>query len=523
MEGLVSDDRPAARSADQAGVATERERPVSFRDLFAGGEFRAIYAGLLLNTLGDYLARAAITVLVYQQTSSVLLSAASFAISYLPWLIGGPLLAALAERYPYRRVMVVSDLIRGSMIALVAIPGLPVSVLLLVLFFGTLASPPSQAARSALLPLVMPRNQMVAAMAVSATTLQAVQVIGYFAGATIATALNPRLAIVAVAIAFGLSGLVIAFGVRSRPPASSGARRNNLLHETAEGFEIVFGNPVLRAVALLVFTLTLFAIVPEGLAAAWAAQGNPDPATRGLDQGMIMAAAPVGWVIGGLVFSRLVDKATRQRLIKPFAVLVPLALVPSLLAPPAVVVALLAMLSGIAQGGLMPQLQGLFALILPHGYRARAFGVMQGSMQLLQGGAVLITGVLADLSNVPIVVGLWSVGGVGLMAALTARWPNGQTFEQAIARAAETVPDAGWVTGSRPRHSAPAHRARPTTLAEADEERQGRPARPQWRPQPAERAESGLSEPAPLETTPLPARPESVSAGAGPPPPTENG
>ncbi|MDT5040216.1 MAG: hypothetical protein QOE51_1201 [Actinoplanes sp.] len=455
----MSDDRPAARPAHRAGVTTQRERPVTFRDLFAISEYRAVYLALLINWLGDYLARAAITVLVYQQTSSVLLSAASFAVSYLPWLVGGPLLATLAERHPYRRVMVISDVIRMVMIALVAIPGLPIPVILVVLFLGTLASPPTQAARSAMLPMLLNRERVVVALAVNATTIQAVQVIGYFAGATIATALNPRLAIAAVAVAFGLSALIVALGVRPRPAAVSAAGRSHLLTETAEGFRLVFGHRVLRAIALLVFSLTMFAIVPEGLAAAWAAQDNPDPATRGLDQGMIMAAPAVGWVIGGLVFSRLALPATRQRLIRPFAVLAPLALVPALAGPPAQVVAGLALVSGFAQGGLVPTLQAMFVLALPHGYRARAYGVMQGGLQLTQGGAVLVTGVLAERASIPTVVGLWSVGGTILMAVLALRWPTSQTFDDAIAAAAHPLPargegvPAGSPTGRQPGRS----------------------------------------------------------------------
>ena len=533
----MSDEPPAARPADKADPA-ERERPVSFRDLFSASEYRAVYLALLVNWLGDYLARAAITVLVYQQTSSVLLSAASFAVSYLPWLVGGPLLAALAERYPYRRVMVISDLTRMCMIALVAIPALPIPVVLVVLFLGALASPPTQAARSALLPLLLDRERVVVALAVNATTIQAVQVVGYFAGATIATALDPRLAIAAVAVAFGLSALIVLLGVRHRPAAASRAGRSHLLRETAEGFQLVFGHRVLRAIALLVFTLTMFAIVPEGLAAAWAAQGNPDPATRGLDQGLIMAAAPVGWVIGGLAVSRLAVAATRQRLIKPFAVLAPLALVPSLFAPPAAIVAVLALVSGVAQGGLMPTLQGMFVLALPHGYRARAYGVMQGGMQLVQGGAVLATGVLADLANIPLVVGLWSVGGAVLMATLAVRWPRPRAFDEAIAAAAASSRDAEQAASVRAVAPAvPRPRTRPTNLAEADEvRRQTQPAESFWQPPPAPPAESApapapsvpggrLAEPdgetqdlgARLETRPIPARPEAaerVSAGA---------
>ena len=54
------------------------------------------------------------------------------------------------------------------------------------------------------------------------------------------------------------------------------AHRSHLLRETAQGFPIVFGRPVLRAIAVLVFSAMLFSIVPEGLAAAWAAEA---PAT----------------------------------------------------------------------------------------------------------------------------------------------------------------------------------------------------------------------------------------------------
>jgi MFS family permease len=426
---------------------------VTFRDVFAVREYRAIFVAQVVNWLGEYLSRAAITVLVFQQTRSVLLSAASFAISYLPWIAGGPVLAAVAERYPYKRVMVVCDLFRMTLIVLFIIPGLPIGVMLIVLFLVMLASPPTQAARSALLPLVLPRDRLVVAMAVNATTGQAAQVIGYLAGATLAAAANPRLAIGAVAVAYAISAILIGTGVKPRPAAHAG-QRTHLLRETGQGFVLVFGNRVLRSIAMLVISLTMFAIVPEGLAAAWAAQVSPNPATRGFDQGMIMAAGPIGWVIGGLLINRFVRPAARHALIRPLAVLAPLALAPSLAAPPAALVALLTMFSGVAQGGLMPTLNSTFVLALPHGYRARAFAVIQGGMQLAQGFAVLTTGALASHARVPIVVGGWSIGGTILMAVLVVSWPSAATVERAINRAADTIPEPS------PEHS-PKHAANP--------------------------------------------------------------
>ena len=183
----------------------------------------------------------------------------------------------------------------------------------------------------------------------------------------------------------------------------------------------------------------MFAVVPEGLAAAWAAEGGAD-ADRGLNQGLIMAAGPIGYVVGGVLISRLVRPALRNRLVRPLAVLSALALVPALTAPPPPVVALLVAVSGIAQGGVMPTLNSTFVLILPHGYRARAYGVMQTGLQFSQFAAVIITGLLADHFWLPMVVGLWSVGGTAALALLASRWPASDTFTAATGAATATQP-----------------------------------------------------------------------------------
>lgn len=447
-------DEPSAPAAKDAVAVTERKRTVTFREVFSVGEYRAIYFALLVNWIGDYLARAAIAVLVYQQSKSVLLSAASFAINFLPWILGGTVLSALAERYPYRSVLVTCDLSRMVLIGLLLIPHLPIPVTLLILFVASLGAPPTQAARSALLPLLMKREQMQMAIATNATTTQSAQVVGYLAGAALATAINPQTALLVDVVTFATSAILIASGVRARPAAHERSKRSHLLRESAEGFRLVFGRETLRSIAILIFVLTMFAIVPEGLAAAWAAQGNPDATTRGLDQGLIMAAGPIGFVIGGVVSGRLAGPDLRDRLIRPLAVLSTLILVPALIGPPPPIAAVLIAFSGIAQGGLSPTLNSKFVLILPHGFRARAYGVMQTGMQLSQFVGVMATGWLANEFHLPLVVGLWSVGGTAVVALLIAQWPSRRAFQVATDEAAGSAGSA--VTGLHvPRHAAP--------------------------------------------------------------------
>ncbi len=417
----MSDERPSP------------EGPATFREVFAQREYRFVFTASTLAWVGDYIAKAAVTLLVYQETKSVALSAAAFAISYLPWLVGGPLLTTLAERYPYRRVMVTCDLARMVLLLVIAIPGMPTPVILALLFAATLANPPSQAARSALMPLILSGDRLVVGLSVNASVGQAAQVVGYLAGAAIA-AVNPAVALLVNAATFATSAVLLRVGVRSRPPAMTPAHRSHLLRETGEGFRIVFGNPVLRAIAILVFSAMLFSIVPEGLAAGWAGRHAGDMDT-GAAQAIIMAANPVGFILGGLLVGRLVSPSRRLALIRPLAVLAPLVLVPALLDPSPVVVALLAAACGFAVAGLLPVANGLFVRALPNGYRARAFGVMATGIQVIQGGSVLVTGLLAQRFSIPLVVGVWSAAGVVLMALAALRWPSPATIDAAIASA----------------------------------------------------------------------------------------
>ena len=118
---------------------------VTFRDVFAIQEYRALWCAQLLSLLGDQLALVALTWLVYERSGSALLTAGAYAVSLLPWVIGGPLLSGLADRYPRREVMVVSDLGRAALMLVMALPGTPLWALYCLLFGSTLLASPFSA------------------------------------------------------------------------------------------------------------------------------------------------------------------------------------------------------------------------------------------------------------------------------------------------------------------------------------------------------------------------------------------
>ena len=167
------------------GRVAAPHRPSTFRQVFAVSEFRALWTAQVLSVIGDQLARVALTLLVFQRTGSALLAAITFAVSIVPAFVGGLTLSGLADRLPRRQVMIVSDLSRTVLVAIMAIPGMPVFLMICIFGVVTLIGAPFSAARAALYPDILTGDLYVLGTAVTLTTLQFAQVIGFAAGGAI--------------------------------------------------------------------------------------------------------------------------------------------------------------------------------------------------------------------------------------------------------------------------------------------------------------------------------------------------
>lgn len=131
---------------------------------------------------------------------------------------------------------------------------------------------------------------------------------------------GPREALWVDAGTFLIAAVLIRFGVKWRPAAATGSGDDAGLAGWAgrlrTGAAVVFADPRLRALVLLAWLAT-FSVVPEGLAAPYAALLGGGAGTLGL----LLAAEPVGAVAGALLVTRLVAPDRRLRLLVPLAVL----------------------------------------------------------------------------------------------------------------------------------------------------------------------------------------------------------
>src|SRR5436190_2713287 len=176
---------------------------VTVGDVLADREFRAMYAAQALSVVGDQLARIAVALLVFSRSHSALLTAVSFGVSYLPWIVGGPLLSGYADRLPRRSVMIVSDVVRAVLVLGIIVPGMPTAGLLVLVTLVALMEPPFGAARAALLPDVVGEGESYAvASALSNTTNNFGVVAGFAVGGALVAAIGADTAIVIDSLTF---------------------------------------------------------------------------------------------------------------------------------------------------------------------------------------------------------------------------------------------------------------------------------------------------------------------------------
>ena len=381
--------------------------PATYRSLFSERQFTALFIAQAISLTGDQLARVAIATLVFSETGSAFLTALVYAVTYLPWLVGGPLLGGLADRLPRRAVMVTCQLTSAVLVALMAVPGMPLIALASLLFVVILAESPFLSARASLLVDVLPDDRYVLASAMNQLTIQAAQVVGFAAGGALIRLIGPRDALLVNALSFLVSAALVRFGVRVHGAIAS-VQLGNSWERMKTGAKVVFGDPRLRGLVLLGWLAT-FWVVPEGLAAPYA-KGDSTAI------GLLLASQPIGSVVGGVVLSRLVRPATRLEVMGWLAVMSCLPLVFFFTTPPLPLAVGLLVISGIGTTYNLPA-NAAFMQALPAERRGQAFGLVSAGLVAGQGISIALAGACAELTSPGVVIGV--AGVLGVAAALS--------------------------------------------------------------------------------------------------------
>jgi MFS family permease len=397
------------------GDATEQA--ATFRDVFAVGEFRALWGAQLLSVIGDQLARVALTILVYDRTRSALLAAVTFVASIVPTFIGGVTLAWLADRYPRRGVLIACDLIRCALVLIMAIPGMSLAGLVTLLFLVTLVGAPFPSARAAIYPDVLTGERYVMGTAVTLTTYQFAQVLGFATGGAVVGFFGTQLSLIVDAATFAVSALIVWTRVRTRPaPAAGGRREPSRLAGIITGARLVLARPALR-IPMFFGWLAAFYNAPEGVVTPLARDLHGGAAIVGV----ILAAEALGETMGAIVIGRFVAAPARLRAMGPLAVM-GCGILALFFSQPDLPGSLLILFASGLASGYQIAANAAFVTAAPRALRSQAFGLAQGGMSLGQGTLMILAGAAADHFSPALVIAVCGTIGAVVALAIAVGW-----------------------------------------------------------------------------------------------------
>jgi hypothetical protein len=395
------------------------ERTQRFRDAFAVAEFRALFTAYTVSMIGSVVSAVALMVLVFDRTGSSLLASLTFALAFLPYLVSGTLLSATVDRLPIRTLLVGCDIACACVMAVMALRGIPVPVLLLLLLaVGTLTGI-SGGARNALLPSIVPAAAYIPARSLMRIAAQATQIGGNAVGGALLVVVSPRVALLVNASSFLLSATLIRVGTRARPPVHDRADAP-LLSDSIHVLRTVLGDRDLRRLLLLNWLVPTCAVAPEALAAPYVADlGGSDSLI-----GWWLVAIPLGFVVGDLIAIWMLSARAQIQLVGPLAAVVFAPLLAFSFAPGFALAFPLLVLSGAAAAyglGLDARIRSAARPEL----LGRALAINVAGLLALQGMGFAVAGALAELVAPSTAIAVAGVVGLIVVATL---WPRNASY-----------------------------------------------------------------------------------------------
>lgn len=261
-------------------------------------DFRLLFSGQAVSAIGDQLFPIAVTVQVLDHGGSAgdlgLVLAARFASLVLFALLGG----VWADRLPRVKVLIGADLTRLLAVlglAAVVTGSTPVSVLAPLVFLVGAGEAFFRPAFGALIPDVLPAEELGAGNALSGSTFHLASIIGPGVAGVLVASVGPRGALLVDAGTFLASLLTL---LLVREPAREVRPRQRVHREIGEGVAAVRARPWIGAVLLMAMTQLLL-LVPASSVLLPTTIRDTGAATA--SYGYVLAIGASGGLIGAVV------------------------------------------------------------------------------------------------------------------------------------------------------------------------------------------------------------------------------
>lgn len=366
-------------------------------------DYRIYWLGFLISILGWQAQTVAQGYLVYDMTGSALnlgiVSGSQAVASTIFSLLGG----VIADRVERRRLLIVTQLggfsCSAALATLIAVDAIEVWHIAVIAFVFGCFQAFDQPTRSALVPQLIDRADLMNAVALTSIVWQSSAILG------------PSIAGIAIALggtatafyfaAAGFLAFVVALSIiKVRPVEATTTARKSIVSDLKAGIGYVRGNPLFRSLILMAFCNAFFGLSFLVLLPALARE-NLDLGAGGLSA--LFTAMGIGSLTGTLIVAALGDFQRKGMLIVGGACAFGASIAMFSLSTVLTLSLALLVIVGILRSLYMTSAQTLLQLRLEDQYRGRVTAVygLQWSLQPLGG---LWAGIVADIWGAPVAI-----------------------------------------------------------------------------------------------------------------------
>jgi MFS family permease len=375
--------------------------------------FALIWSAALVSNVGTWMQTVAVGVLVTARTGRPGWTGLVAAAAFLPIGLLSPVGGAMADRVDRRVwlfVTTVGETLFAAALAVLAATGHATPALATVLvFFGGAMSAIGFPAYQAMLPSLVPQEDLGAAISLSSAQFNLGRVIGpalagvaiVAGGYSLAFAINAG-SFLAVLVALALVRLPAV----ARPGTSESLRRRLI-----EGARASMANPAAR---LAIGLISIVAVTASPFIALVPAMALKAFHSKAGGTSVLVTAQGIGAVLGALALTPLANRFGRRLVLLADVVAVCLLLVAYSLSPNLWVGAVALMFTGAAYIGVLAGSNTLIQLHAPDALRGRMLGIFMMALGVLYPIGALVQGAIAN------VIGIRAVTAAGALVLLCA-------------------------------------------------------------------------------------------------------
>lgn len=276
-------------------------------------DYRYLWTGTLMMSAGQWVQQVTLGWLVYDLTGNSMLLGALNGLRAVPFLVTGPMAGVAADRMDRRKLLLRTQWIliftALAMGTLVASPFLHVWHIFIFTLITGVAWSFTEPVRQSMIPSVVPKADLVNAIALNSGGFNLMKVIGPALGGAMIAFFGGAGNFFVQSVAYaGVLVMIYWMHIPDNPPE---ARRASAMANLKEGFAYVWSTPAVLALMTLAYVPRIFAVPYQTLMPVF----QKDVLKVGPEGlGMLMAAPGVGALIAVLTLASLANRLKRQGL-----------------------------------------------------------------------------------------------------------------------------------------------------------------------------------------------------------------